>query len=38
MNPAAILSLIASLYEQLVTAQARVAELEAELAAKETPE
>lgn len=28
MNPAAILSLIASLYEQLAEARARIAELE----------
>lgn len=33
MNPAAILALLSSLYEQLVTAQQRIAELEAALAA-----
>lgn len=32
MSPAVVLSLIVSLYEQLVTSQARVAELEARVA------
>lgn len=36
MNAAAILALLGNLYEQLVEAQQRVAELEAELAARTT--
>lgn len=35
MNPAAILALIASLYEQLVAAQQRIVELEKALAEKQ---
>lgn len=37
MNPAAILALIGSLYEQLVEAQQRCAELEKALAEAEKP-
>lgn len=38
MNPAAILALIGSLYEQLVAAQQRIAELEAALAERQQSE